>query len=90
MPRPETKYIVHVNDGRYGGGIDFTRKELDVLFRDWSEGKPMVDFDGKTYTVDDLVALGSSNVLVHLTNPEMCEMGDDYVTIKVRPKGRKD
>ena len=91
----EDKYIILVNGGTYNSsafdksnvvgrsGNVFSREELDLIFNDWSGGEDMVDEDGESYGVDDLIELGEMGERVNIVNEEMVEMGDEWVQVSV-------
>ena len=75
-----SKFIIVFGNGEsYGGGEVFNRKELDNVFKEWSEGEDMIDEDGDVVEVIDLIRYGFTEI----HNECMCERGDDYIDIKV-------
>jgi hypothetical protein len=77
------KFVVLVNDGLYGGGKVFSRKELDELFEEWSGGEVMLDEDEFEVSVNDLIEIGSIGEKISIVNESMVEMGDELVEISI-------
>ena len=81
-------FVIIVNGGLFCENLCdeknvFNREELEKLFDKWSKGNDLVDEEDNVYEVDDLIEVGECGESVDLVNEEMCEMGDDCVSVSV-------
>ena len=76
------KYIVVVNNGIYYDYMMkknvFNREELELSFKNWSEGEDMIDEDDNVVSIDDLM-----NERREIYNESMVERGDEFVEIEI-------
>ena len=72
-------YIILVNDGLFEGNKVFNNiEEINDCLSNWSDGEEFIDEDGEVVDVEDLI-----DCRVDLINDNMCEMGDDSVSIGI-------
>ena len=78
-------YTIIANGGLLSndGKNVFNRRQIEDFFTDWSGGKELVNEDDEIVTIDDLIDISGYGESIDLFNQEMCEMGDDYVSVSI-------